>query len=97
MTTHKPQSLSLQVARELLQTGAVRQAVDLGKRGGWALMIRVGMVERPLGLKRGGPSLVQSLDTLSDTLLELGLVEFQVHSSGLEKAADRSRRPLTSE
>ncbi len=56
--------------------------MDLAKRGGWALMIRVGMVERPLDLKLGGPSLFRSLDTLSDTLIELVLVEFQVHSSG---------------
>ena len=63
MKTDKPQTLSLQAAGELGQAGAVRQAVALGQRGDWALMIRVGMTERPLGLKRVGPRLFQSLDT----------------------------------
>lgn len=94
MKTDKPQTLSLQAARELAQAGAVRQAVALGQRGGWALMIRVGMTERPLGLKRGGPRLFQSLDTLADTLRELGLVEFHVQTAGFEPGRLLPRRRL---
>lgn len=94
MTPRNVQTLSLQAARELAQAGAVRQAVAVGQRGGWALMIRVGMLERPLGLKRGGPRLFQSLDTLAEALRELGLAEFHVQTAGFEPGRLLPRRRL---
>ena len=38
----------------LVEAGAVRGAHIVGQRGGWAVLVKYGMTERPLAAQRGG-------------------------------------------
>lgn len=52
------------VAKRLAEASAIRGASIVGKPGGWSVMIKMGMVEKPLGTQRTDkPRTWRSLDS----------------------------------
>jgi len=61
MTT---QTIDTNMAKRMVETAAIRGASIIGQPGGWAVMLKLGMTERPLGIQRGNkPRMWRSLDT----------------------------------
>jgi hypothetical protein len=78
----------------LVEAGAVRGAHVIGQRGGWALIIRYGMQERPLAAQRSGQvRLFKKLDTVAAYLHGIGLARFDVDAANYEPDALAGRRP----
>ena len=50
MTT---QTIDTAMAKRMVETAALRGASIIGQPGGWAVMLKIGMQERPLGVQRG--------------------------------------------
>jgi hypothetical protein len=75
-------TVKLATARELAQTGSVRQASLLGQHGGYAIVLRVGMSDRVLATKSGAPRLFAQLDRAARLLRdELGIARFAVDAA----------------
>lgn len=52
------------MAKRMVETAAIHGASIVGQPGGWAVMLKLGMYERPLGVQRGNkPRMWRSLDT----------------------------------
>lgn len=78
----------------LVEAGAVRGAYVVGQRGGWTIVIRYGMHERPLAAQRSGQvRLFKKLDTVASYLLGIGLASFDVDGANYELDALTGRRP----
>lgn len=61
MTT---QTIDTAMAKRMVEAAAIRGASIIGQPGGWAVMLKLGMHERPLGVQRGNkPRMWRSLDT----------------------------------
>jgi hypothetical protein len=61
MSTH---TIDTATVKRLVEARAIRGAAIVGQPGGWSVLLRYGMEERPLGLRRGDrPRLWRSLDT----------------------------------
>lgn len=75
--------LRFALARELVQAGAVRDALLLGQNGGYALVLRVGQQERVLAGGKGQPRLFASADTAVNVLRELGMTRCTVDGTHL--------------
>lgn len=75
------QTVKIATARALVAAGAVRAASLIGQPGGWAIVLRVGVVEQVIEAKRGGVRLLRTLDAAARVLDELGLRRFDVDAS----------------
>lgn len=76
-------TVKLATARELVQAGSVRHAALLGQRGGYAIVLRVGLADRVLATKLGAPRLFAQLDRAARLLRdELGIARFEVDAVG---------------
>lgn len=61
MNTHTIDSL---LARQMVEAAALRGASIIGQPGGWSVMLKVGMTEKPLGTQRTDkPRTWRSLDS----------------------------------
>ena len=61
MTT---QTIDTAMAKRLVETAAIQGASIIGQPGGWAVMLKLDMQERALGVQRGNkPRMWRSLDT----------------------------------
>lgn len=74
----------------LIEAGAVRSAHVVGQRGGWGVLFRYGMTERPLATQRGSVRTWANFETLATYLRELGIVRFEVDAAQYDPAAPRS-------
>lgn len=74
----------------LIEAGAVRSAHVVGQRGGWGVLFRYGMTERPLATQRGNVRTWANFETLATYLRELGIVRFEVDAAQYDPAAPRS-------
>lgn len=79
----------------LVEAGAVRAAHVVGQPGGWALMVKYGMHERPLAAKNTGAVRVwRRFETLASYLKEVGLTQFDVDASNYDPTSSTAaRRP----
>jgi hypothetical protein len=79
------------VARRMVEASAIRGAVIVGLQGGWGVMLKVGLTEKPLGTQRTDkPRTWTSLDTCMAYLRdELKIV----HVDGLD-ASNYSAAPI---
>lgn len=77
------QTMKLQIARALVGAGSVRSAALVGQPGGWAVVLRVGVVDHALETKRGGVRLFRSMEAARRTLGALGVQRFDVDASQL--------------
>jgi len=69
----------------LVEAGAVRAAHVVGQSGGWTLMVKYGMHERPLAAKNTGAVRVwRRFETLASYLKDVGLTQFDVDASNYD-------------
>jgi len=93
-TVGQPAVLQLATARELIDAGSVRTVELVGQPGGYAVVLHVGMQQRPLGAKaRGSARIFTKLETAVSTLRELGVVNFVVDASNHGPGLIKRKRP----
>ncbi len=84
-------------ARRVMEAGGLRGAAVIGQPGGWAVMLKIGTQETPLGTQRTDkPRVWASLDTCIQYLRdELGIVRIDGIDARNYSAASvhRPRRP----
>ncbi|MDD2705347.1 MAG: hypothetical protein PHU07_08450 [Acidocella sp.] len=85
MGTH---TIDTATVKRLVEARALRGAAIIGQPGGWSVLLKYGMEERPLGIQRADrPRLWRSLDTCVDYLKEelhigrIDLVDATQHSA----------------
>jgi len=66
----------------LVDVGAVRGAQVVGQKGGWSVVVRCGMEDRPLAVERGSIRLFKRFETLVGYLMDIGIPKFDVNASG---------------
>lgn len=74
----------------LIEAGAVRSAHVVGQRGGWGVLFRYGMTERPLATQRGNVRTWANFETLATWLRELGIARFEVDAAQYDPTTPRS-------
>jgi hypothetical protein len=79
--------------RELVEAQSVRAACVVGLKGGYAVTVRYGLIERTLATTRGEVRVFASLNTAADFLRKLGLAKFEVDATGYEPGRVRPARP----
>lgn len=98
MRTH---TIDTATARALVEAGGIKSASIVGQPGGWAVVLKIGMKERPLGTQRDDrPRCWRSLDSCVDYLREqLSIVRLDsVDASQYTKeSTTRARRTDSSE
>jgi hypothetical protein len=79
----------------LVEAGAVRGAHVVGQVGGWGVMIKYGMLERPLSATRSKKiRTFKKLETLVTYLKEIGISRFDVDATQYDPATVQTyRRP----
>ena len=87
------QTVNLATARELAAAGAVRHVTLLGRPGGFAILLRVGMADQLLATKVGEPRVFAKMETAAELLRgELGVAQFDVDASNYSKSDLMRRR-----
>ena len=89
-------TISTTLAKRLHEASALRGVSIIGVPGGWSVLFKVGMTEKPLGTQRNGRVRQwRSLDTLINYLRdELGIVKIDgVDASGYSAAKVLNTRP----
>lgn len=77
------------VAR-LVEAGAIRAAHVVGQKGGWGVLFKYGMTERPLAAQRGNVRVFKRFETIVSYLREMGIVRFDVDAAQYDPAAPLS-------
>lgn len=79
----------------LVEAGAVRGAHVLGQKGGWAVLVKYGMHERPLAAQRSGQvRIFRKFETLVGYLRDVGIARFDVDAVEYDPAVLKSaKRP----
>lgn len=79
----------------LVEAGAVRGAHIVGQSGGWAVLVKYGMTERPLAAQRSRQvRLFRKFETLVSYLKEIGIARFDVDAANYDMDnATATRRP----
>lgn len=94
MSTH---TIDTAMARRMVEASAIRGASIIGLPGGWSVMLKLGMTEKPLGTQRTDkPRTWRSLDTCMDYLknelqiARVDLLDASNHSAGDVTRATRA-------
>ncbi len=89
-----PEIIDGKAVQSLVEAHAIRGATVLGQRGGWAVLVRYGALERAVAAQRAKtPRLWRNLTTAAAFVRdELGLARFEVDAQAHEPDAGR-RRP----
>ena len=92
MTTH---TIDTAMARRMVEASAIRGASIIGQPGGWSVMLKMGMIEKPLGTQRSDkPRTWRSLDTCMAYLRsELSIVRVDTLDASNYSNSDSTRRP----
>lgn len=79
----------------LVEAGAVRGAHVVGQPGGWAVMVKYGMHERPLATQRNRQVRVfRRFETLVSYLKDVGLSQFDVDAANYDRdSVTAAKRP----
>lgn len=90
-----PDTIDHNTLSRLVEAGAVRGAHILGQRGGWAVLVKYGMHERPLAAQRSGQvRIFRKFETLVGYLREIGIAKFDVDAANYDAAVLKSaQRP----
>ncbi len=89
-------TIDTRLAKQLHDAAALRGVAIVGVPGGWSVLVKIGMSEKPLGTQRTGKVRQwRSLDTLLEYLkTELGIVKIDgVDASGYSAASVFRQRP----
>jgi hypothetical protein len=81
------------ILRELVQASAQVGAVISGEGNGFAVLVRLGEVERSLATSRGKIRLFASLDTVGAFIQGIGISRFEVDMSRHQPGRLRKARP----
>lgn len=82
----------------LVEAGAVRGADVIGQPGGWGVVIKYGMTERALSVRRGSVRIFRKFESLVAYLKEMGIAKYQVDASGYDPLPGNAiARPDTAE
>ena len=83
------------MARRMVEASAIRGASIIGLPGGWSVMLKLGIAEKPLGTQRTDkPRTWRSLDTCMDYLKnELHIVRIDMLDASNHSAGDVTRSP----
>ena len=92
MTTY---TIDTAMARRMVEASAIRGASIIGQPGGWSVMLKMGMTEKPLGTQRTDkPRTWRSLDTCIEYLRsELHIVRVDTLDASNYSNSDITRRP----
>jgi hypothetical protein len=74
----------------LVEAQAVRGADVVGQPGGWGIVIKYGMVERPLVTRSGSLRLFKRFDSLVAYLKDMGIAKYVVDASNYDPTVARS-------
>lgn len=79
----------------LVEAGAINGAHIVGQSGGWSILVKYGMIERPLATQRSRQvRLFRKFETLVSYLKEIGIAQFDVDAANYAPdAAATIRRP----
>ena len=90
-----PEIIDGKAVQKLVEAHAIRGATVLGQRGGWAVLVRYGALERLVAAQRSRrPRLWRNLATAAAYVRgELGLARFEVDAQAHEPDASARRRP----
>jgi hypothetical protein len=89
------QTIDTAMARRLVEACAIQGASIIGQPGGWSVMLKLGMSEKPLGAQRTDkPRTWRSLDTCMNYLKnELHIVRVDMLDASNHSAGDPNRSP----
>ncbi|BBD80761.1 hypothetical protein [Aerosticca soli] len=87
--------IKIETLRELVSAGSVQSATIMGQKGGYAVLVDVGMQQRPLGTKYGKARMFATTDTAVKALREIGMQRFKVDVTHYEPGSLRPGRPDT--
>ena len=97
MTTRSahPEIIDGKAVQSLVEAHAIRGATVLGQKGGWAVLVRYGALERAVAAQRARtPRLWRNLATAAAYVREeLGLARFEVDAQAHEPDVGARRRP----
>lgn len=79
--------------RELIGANSVRSASLIGRRGGFSVSVRIGLVDKSVATTRGEVRLFANLNTAVNFLRKLGLAKFEVDATNYEPGRLRKARP----
>ena len=90
-----PETIDHSTLSRLVEAGAVRGAHILGQRGGWAVLVKYGLHERPLATQRSGQvRIFRKFETLVGYLRDVGIARFDVDAVDYDPAVLKSaQRP----
>lgn len=74
----------------LIEAGVSPAARAIGQPGGWGVLFKYGMTERPLATQRGNPRVFAKFETLATYLRELGIRRFDVDATEFDAHELRS-------
>lgn len=83
------QPIKLNTLRELAAAGAVRATSIIGQKGGYAVVAKLGLQERPLATQRGAVRMFGTVDAALRVLRDVGITCAQVDTEHYQ--ADRLR------
>ena len=71
----------------LVEAGVVKGAHIVGQSGGWAVVVKYGLTERPLAAQRTRQvRLFRRFETLVSYLKDMGIARYEVDAAGFEVA-----------
>jgi len=85
-------TITHETVSQLVEAGAVRAAHVVGQKGGWGVLFKYGMTERPLAAQRGNVRVFKRFETIVSYLRELGIVQFDVDAAQYDPSAPLSAR-----
>jgi len=68
----------------LVEAQAIRGADVIGQQGGWGIVVKYGMVERPLVTRTGNLRIFKKMETLVAYLKSIGIVQFFCNASNFD-------------
>jgi hypothetical protein len=86
-------SIREQVLRELVQAAAQVSATVMGQEKGFAVIVRLGNIEKTLATSRNSVRLFASLDTAGTFIRDLGIPQFEVDMTKHQPGRLRKPRP----
>lgn len=89
------ETVKLNLLRELVIAHSVRTAQVVGRRGGWAVLVRYGKTERALAAKSGATRVFKTVDGAVRVLRAVGLGRVELDATKYRPGEAR-KRPDTS-
>ena len=85
-------TITHETVSQLVEAGAIRAAHVVGQKGGWGVLFKYGMTERPLAAQRGNVRVFKRFEAIVSYLREMGIVQFDVDATQYDPNAPLSAR-----